>query len=213
MNGSSSGSRDPPKSHDSAPSPEQLHGTTLSLLGRAQTGDNAAVEALCERFLPRLFRWATGRLPLRARGVIDTNDLVQDTLVKTLRQLGDFEPQNGEAFSAYLRKALLNRIRDEARKIAAQPKFFPLAGTEEDPSPSPLEETIGLDLGKQYEKAFNRLRQSDCAAIFLKVELGMKYEEVADALNKPSADAARMAVNRALIRLAREMSDDDPEAK
>ena len=39
-----------------------------------------------------------------------------------------------------------------------------------------------------------------------RVELGLSYAEIADLLEKPSANAARMAVVRALVRLAAEMS-------
>jgi len=41
-----------------------------------------------------------------------------------------------------------------------------------------------------------------------RVEFGMSYEEVAEVLGKPSANAARMAVVRALVRLAEEMKGD-----
>jgi hypothetical protein len=40
------------------------------------------------------------------------------------------------------------------------------------------------------------------------VELGQTWEQVARALNKPSPDAARMAVSRALRHLAEEMAAD-----
>jgi DNA-directed RNA polymerase specialized sigma24 family protein len=35
--------------------------------------------------------------------------------------------------------------------------------------------------------------------------MGYSYEELADALGKPSSEAARKAAKRALVRLAREM--------
>ena len=78
-------------------------------------------------------------------------------------------------------------------------------GTEEEPSPSPLEAYIGQDLAERYEKTIMQLKESDRAAIFLRIELEMGHEEVADALNNPSAEAARKAVNRTLIRLAQEI--------
>ena len=59
---------------------------------------------------------------------------------------------------------------------------------------------------ERYDSAFIRLKEDDRAAIFLRMELEMGHEDVADALDKPSADAARKAVNRALVRLAKEMS-------
>ena len=39
-----------------------------------------------------------------------------------------------------------------------------------------------------------------------RVEMDGTYQDVARALGKPSPDAARMAVSRALLRLAEEMS-------
>ena len=180
--------------------------STTSLISRAQIGDDTALEVLCTRYMPRLYRWATGRLPPSARGIIDTGDLVQETLIKVIRRLGGFHPDHPGAFPAYLRKAILNRIRDEIRKSASKPAIIDLDGRERDPAPSPLEVTIGRDLIDTYEQAFRRLNEDDRAVIFLKIELEMSNKEVADALNKTSADAARKAGNRALVRLAREMS-------
>jgi len=206
MDRSAKSDRGPPGKDDQAPHLEPLQGSTLNLLNRAQTGDTEAVETLCARYLPRLYRWATGRLPYRARGIVDTGDLAQETLLRTVHRLGDFQPRHVGAFSAYLRKAILNRIRDEVRKTASRPELSPLDGTEEDPSPSPLERTIGRDLMERYDSAFIRLKEDDRAAIFLRMELEMGHDDVADALDKPSADVARKAVNRALVRLAKEMS-------
>ena len=180
--------------------------STISLINRAQTGDDSALEVLCTRYMPRLYRWATGRLPISARGIVDTGDLVQETFIKVIRRLGDFHPDHAGAFPAYLRKAILNRIRDEIRQTSNKPAITDLDGRERDPTPSPLEETIGWDLVDTYEKAFMRLKEDDRAVIFLKIELEMSNKEVADALNKTSADAARKAGNRALVRLAREMT-------
>jgi len=185
---------------------QELHPeSTTSLIHRAQSGDDSALEVLCTRYMPRLYRWATGRLPPSARGIFDTGDLVQETLIKVIRRLGGFHPNHPGAFPAYLRKAILNRIRDEIRQAAGQPSMIGLDGSERDPAPSPLEETIGRDLIDTYEQAFRRLKEDDRAVIFLKIELEMSNKEVADALNKTSADAARKAGNRALVRLAREM--------
>jgi hypothetical protein len=41
--------------------------------------------------------------------------------------------------------------------------------------------------------------------VLTRIEMGMSYKEVASATNKPNADAARMAVSRALLKLATEM--------
>ena len=207
MDDPSSSNRPQPDQNERLPRSEKIAEDTCSLINKAQMGDSQALDLLCSRYLPRLFHWATGRLPHHARRTIDTSDLVQETLINTVRRLGGFKPQHPGAFPAYLRRAILNRIRDEVRKSAAKPNISPPLGTEKDSSASPLEETIGHESVERYEQALMRLREEDRAVLFLKVELDMGYEEIAVALDKPSFDAARMAVRRALYRLAKEMSD------
>jgi DNA-directed RNA polymerase specialized sigma24 family protein len=53
--------------------------------------------------------------------------------------------------------------------------------------------------------ALSRLRPEDREAIIGRVELGLSNHELAEVLGKPTANAARMAVERALFRLAKEM--------
>src|SRR6476660_4357334 len=57
--------------------------SSFALLLRARQGDEVARNELCARYLPRLRRWAHGRLPSCARGHLDTEDIVQDTLMKS----------------------------------------------------------------------------------------------------------------------------------
>ncbi len=181
---------------------------TLSLINRAQAGDDAALEQLCARLRPRLFRWATGRLPLRARGCIDTGDLVQESMIRTVRRFGDLKDLDPGDFSAYLRTAVLNRIRDELRRVEVRPYSSALHESAADSSPSPLEQTIGLDQTEQFEWAMERLKPEDQAAIFLRIELDLSYGDLAELLGKPSPDAARMAARRALLRLAEKIRDE-----
>ena len=94
---------------------------TRELLSRIRGGDREALDALCGRYLPRLRRWAHGRLPPWARGRLDTDDLVQETVVRSLEQMGAFEPRWDGALQAYFRHALVNRIRDEIRWTARRP--------------------------------------------------------------------------------------------
>jgi RNA polymerase sigma-70 factor (ECF subfamily) len=56
------------------------------------------------------------------------------------------------------------------------------------------------------ETALAKLSDDARAAVVARVELGLSYAEIATVLDKPSADAARMVVARALIRLAQEMN-------
>ena len=180
--------------------------TSFQLLLRARTGDPDAIELLCARYLPRLHRWARGRLPRGARGAVDTGDVVQEVLVSVIKRLKVFEPRDEGAFQGYLRQALTNRFRDEARKINAHPVASPLDSAWPSAGPSPLEIAIGREGVERYEAALDKLKPEDQRAIVARCEWGMSHEEVAQALGKPSANAARVAIHRALVRLAKEMA-------
>ena len=180
--------------------------STFQLISRARTGDQDAVERLFARHLKPLQRWASGRLPRWARDLADTDDLVQETLLQTFKKIRDFEPRRVGALQAYLRQAVLNRLRDELRRKARQPQFTDLDGLEDVTARSPLEEAIGRQAIEDYEEALGRLRPEEREAIIARVEIGYTYGELAEALGKPSAEAARKTARRALLRLAEEMN-------
>jgi len=57
----------------------------------------------------------------------------------------------------------------------------------------------------RYERGLERLDESDRELLHLRIELDFDYEEIAALTGRPSRDAVRMAVQRALSRLASEM--------
>src|SRR5262249_48031940 len=87
--------------------------SSVELLRRVRLGDVDALDRLLHRYLPPLEKWARGRLPRWARDLSDTQDLVQDTVLKTLRNLSAFEHRREGALQAYLRQAVMNRIQDD----------------------------------------------------------------------------------------------------
>jgi RNA polymerase sigma factor (sigma-70 family) len=180
--------------------------STFELISRARTGDQAAIERLFARHLKPLQRWASGRLPKWARDLAATDDLVQEALLQTFKKIEDFEPRRVGALQAYLRQAVLNRLRDELRRKARRPDLTDLEGLEDVAARSPLEEAIGRRAIEDYEDALGRLSPEEREAIIARVEIGYTYGELAEALGKPSADAARKAARRALLRLAEEMN-------
>jgi RNA polymerase sigma factor (sigma-70 family) len=180
--------------------------TTFDLVERAKSGDSDALNRLFARYLPSLRRWASGRLPRWSRDLMDTDDLVQETVVRAVKRIDRFEPRHEGALQAYLRQAIVNRIRDEVRRAKRSPTPAVLDDNAADPGASPLETAIGGEALERYEAALARLRPEEREAIIARVEMDGSYQNVAAALGKPSADAARMAVSRALLRLAQEMS-------
>jgi len=187
-----------------SPSPPQNMLMTHELLRRAQSGDSEALEALMTRYRPRLERWASGRLPGYARSLLDTDDLVQEALMRALHGLNLIEEQGPGTFQAYVRQAILNRIRDQLRRARVR-TAVELTEQVEGKAPSPLEDAIGADVVDRYERALAELGESDRRLLHLRVELDFSYPEIA-AIMERTPDAVRMASRRALSKLAEIMS-------
>lgn len=184
--------------------------STAALLASVRAGDAAAREQLVRRYLPALRRWAHGRLPAPARGMVDTDDLVQVAIMRALNRVESFEPQRAGAFLAYLRRILLNSIRDEIRRAARRPRSEALPEELVDHAPSLVEKAIGNEAMEAYQAALGKLPETQQEAVILRVEFGFTYQEIAEAVGSPSANAARMTVSRSLLRLAEVMDGHQP---
>jgi RNA polymerase sigma-70 factor (ECF subfamily) len=193
---------------DSPPTPEAWPddaAATADLIARARLGDAEAVEILFARHMPALRRWASGRLPDWARDVADTGDLVQATAMEAFRHLDRFEVRGEGALQAYLRTALMNRLRNEIRRSSRNPTPAVLDSGVPDQADSPLDAAIRRQQFDKYSAALDLLEPAERDAIIGRLEFGLSYRELAEVLEKPSADAARMAVTRALVALAAQM--------
>ena len=178
---------------------------TMELVVRAQEGDRQEVEALLQRSMPQLTRWAHGRLPAAARGSLDTGDLVQETVLHVLRRLDTFRPDHVGAMQAYLRQSVLNRIRDEVRRIGRHPAPCELPDDMPSDLPSPLEEAVMAEGVHRYQVALTKISPRDRQFVVARIEAQWSYEEIARHFHMRTADAARMAVTRALRRLMKRL--------
>lgn len=195
---------------DPRPAPstsESLSATSsFDLVLRANRGEAQALDALLARYLPRLQRWAHGRLPPAARGALQTQDLVQDTLMHVIQRLPSFQPRHEGAFQGYVRTTLWNRIRDLARHHSRTGQAVPIEPDIAADQWSPLDLAVGRETLDRYEAALERLRPDDKALIVARIEMGLPYPEMAAMFEKPSVAAVHMAVSRALVKLAEEMA-------
>jgi RNA polymerase sigma factor (sigma-70 family) len=187
----------PQPTHDALLSDEP----TIELVVKAREGDRMAVEALLQRCLPQLKRWAHGRLPAAARGSLDTGDLVQETVLHVLRRLDHFEPRHVGAMQAYLRQSVINRIRDEVRKIGRQAPPSELPEDLASDLTSPLEFAVKSEAYDRYRTALEELPQRDREMIVARIEVQWSLAEIASRFGMRTSDAARMAVGRALKKL------------
>jgi RNA polymerase sigma factor (sigma-70 family) len=174
---------------------------TVELIIRAREGDSAAIEAILQRCLPSLKRWAHGRLPAAARGHLDTGDLVQDAAMNAIARLDTFEPRHVGAMQAYLRQSVINRIRDEMRRYTRRPVSVELPDDFASEAPSPEEEAIHQQTYARYRAAMDTLKPRERELIIARVEAQWTAPEIAEYFGFNSVDGARMAVNRAMQRL------------
>jgi RNA polymerase sigma-70 factor (ECF subfamily) len=181
-------------------------GATGELLRRVRGGDLDARERLIRHYVPLLQRWARGRLPAGARNLVETDDLVQVTLIRAMNRMESFEPRREGAFLAYLRKILLNLVREQAR-IGARHAAEPISERLADPRAAADEgDHAVLD---RYEAALEKMSDRPRQAAILRLEFGYSYAQIAEAVGCPTADGARKIVERAMLRLATEMADRD----
>jgi RNA polymerase sigma factor (sigma-70 family) len=177
---------------------------TIELVVKARAGDRGAVEALLQRCLPQLKRWAHGRLPKAARESLDTADIVQDVALHALRRLDTFEPRHVGSMQAYLRQSVINRIRDEVRRIGRHPAPVELPEDLVSDQTSPLELTIKAETYQRYRHALTHVKPRDREMIVARIEVQWSVEEIAQHFGLRT-EAARLAVKRALRRLSAEL--------
>ena len=193
-----------------APADDNLRATSVELIRLAREGDQDALDALFERHFPPLRRWAHGRLPRWVRNIAETADLVQDAMFNAFRRIDAVEVKRKGALRAYLRQSIQNRIRDEFRSFGRRARHEPIDTAVPSADASPLERALDAETREQYLAALRELRPADQELIVGRLELEYSYEQLAAATGRRNADAVRVAVRRALLRLAERMRHAGP---
>lgn len=191
---------------------------TMDLVERARGGDDTAWELLMRRYRGPLQRFARSRLARQPHRLADTDDVVQDVTIKVFRRLHCIELRFPGALLAYLRRSVSNRVADEHRRSIRQGPTATLDDNVPDGQQSPLDLTIDRDKMRAYRAALLTLSHDDRLAIVMRLERGEGYDVIAARLGKPTPNAARVAVARAMFKLARQMGPipprpDGPEAR
>src|SRR5690606_9025415 len=135
-----------------------------------------------------------------------------EVCIKIFRSLERFDHRGIGSFWAYVRHAAQNWVRDLAKTPGKLRQAVSLPEeTHAQPAgraPSPLAEALtGEDLAA-FEAAVETLEEKPRLALLMRLELDLDYKVIAADCGYPSPDAARMAVTRALERVALEMSRD-----
>lgn len=193
---------------------------SLDLVLRAQEGDQAALNRLCERYYDRVRRIVRLRLGARLRETIDSGDILQETFMAAVRSLDSFEMREEASLVNWLSRLAERQIiaaadyhgakkRDRRRNVSLtasigdSQSIRTLTTLPDDRSPLPLETTANEEEQKIVEDCLQRLPEEYRELILLRNYAGASWEAVAEETGRPSAAAARMMHARALVELGK----------
>ncbi len=138
--------------------------------------------------------------------MLDTQDVVVEAVHRGMSRLDQLDVRHPGALIAYMRTTMRNLIIDYLRERNRRPQQVALDDQHPDANRSPLERVLGDEQIALYDTALTRLKPRDAALVTLKIDEQLSYDEIAVEVGLKSANAARVAARRAVLRLAYEMS-------
>jgi RNA polymerase sigma-70 factor (ECF subfamily) len=178
--------------------------TEARLVAQALAGSPEAQEQIVRRYQRPVIR-------LIARMTRDpalAEDLAQETFVKAFRSLAAFD--RTRRLSSWLFRIAHNTALDALRRVS--PPIVPLAaGTDrhaaDPPAPPEPDRLERQALAKAIDAALAGLRPDQRAAVALRYDEGLSFEDIGQVLGVPES-TARSHVHRARKELARRLSAD-----
>lgn len=216
-----SGSREIPSSSEppadaflGAPDARDFLDTT-EVLQRARDGSSLGFEELWRRFVPALQVCLAGKLhsyahtKLGARLVPEIPDLLQTTMLKASRHLGDFDYRGPGSLLAWLRQIALNEFKNRVdywladRRDVNRDGVHLLASGTNPVGPDPRAQGPGPrttaeidEQRRQVGAALETLDEIHRDLLLFRFFAGASWAEIAQQLGYPSPDAARMDCTR-----------------
>jgi RNA polymerase sigma-70 factor (ECF subfamily) len=180
-----------------------LHDDTTPHPRAAESCPSLPLDEAIQSCLPAVRRWAQRKLTPALRARIDAGDLVQEATLRLLARRREFRPRHSGGVRAYMCQAVLNMIRDEARRIARQSRSLDAVADLACRYVSPFEEFIANERRTRYRRGLLALTPKDRDLIRARIEQGQSEREIAQRFQLATPGAARMAVSRAVGRLRR----------
>jgi RNA polymerase sigma-70 factor, ECF subfamily len=182
------------------------------LLQQAKSGSPEALNALYERCAGRLLAFIRLRLGKDLRSRLESRDILQATLLKSLEHLGELKGDETRSLMAWLARIAEHEIRDCAdfhhrqRRDAA--REMPI--DDEAPLPaltrSALSRVILDEQAAQLEAALESLPGPYQEVILLRKFEELSFADIGRRLGR-SEDACRMLLARAMTALTLKMSE------
>jgi RNA polymerase sigma-70 factor (ECF subfamily) len=181
------------------------------LIRRAQEGSPEALNALYERAAGRLLAYVRLRLGRELRARLESRDIVQAAMVKSLEHLHELKGDSTGSLMGWLARIAEHEIRDRAdyhqRQRRAAVREAPL--DEEVAVPaltrSALSRVILDEQAERLEAALESLSRPHRDVILLRKFEELSFAEIARRLGK-SEDACRMLLARAMTALTLKLS-------
>ena len=168
-----------------------------ALVVRAQSGDEAAVEALIRELRPRVFRYVLARV-LDPHTADDVTQEVAMTLMSALPRYVD----QGRPVTAWVFGIAANKVREQRRSTGRRREMAADALPEapDDETREPEFAAVRLDTARRVAALLATLPEQHAEILRLRVAAGLTAEETAAVLGM-SPGAVRVAQHRALSRL------------
>jgi len=192
---------------------------SIDLVKQAQTGDNRALDALIARYYDRVRRIVRLRLGRNLRRYLDSEDILQGTFIGAVKAFDRFEMRDESSLLHWLSKIAEHQIKDAADYHYAQKRdgrreqplrvAKPSDTTDElvfDPADEyhpPIDELVAGERIEAIEAAIADLREDYREVILMRNYEGASWASVAELMESPSPDAARMHYARAITELTR----------
>lgn len=160
-------------------------------LHRARQGDRDALRALIVRYQDLV--WSSAARVLGPRSP-ELPDVAQDAMLKVVRALPDFDPAGSARLGTWIATITLRTALDVARRRRV---VVPLEALADTPLDAPLADELldRADAHARLARAVHALAPEQRAAMQLRVEHDLSYDEIAAAL--------RVEVGTVKSRLAR----------
>ena len=173
--------------------------TDEELVTRALAGDSQAYGQLAERYANRVRAWILRRV----HSPDDTDDLVQETLVRAWSQLGQL--RQPAKYAAWLRSIADNTARTWQRRGIVQLQLTELLRQSDDRSPAPVVDQAGPSPVRQIvREAVRRLSATQQQVVVHHYLKGYAYGETA-ALLGLDTKTVRSRLQKARGRLRKEL--------
>lgn len=177
-----------------------------ALVERAQAGDKKAFELLVSKYQRRLSR-------LVARFVKEPDevaDVVQETLIKAYRSLGNFRGES--AFYSWIYRIAVNTAKNYLNQNSLN---YAITATDKDGEEvdltekiadwhTPEAEMINREIMDTINQAIEQLPEELRQAIVLREIDGLSYDEIAQVMNSP-AGTVRSRISRARDAIAEQL--------